>query len=161
MNKYYLIKYDICRANICIIRQLSFNCFRINKEMNKIKQKPSEAELEILQELWDKPGQTVNDIHDRLHERKQVGYTTTLKQIQRMLEKGMLSRKKEGKIYVYFSELDEQSTKNNIFNKLSDTLFKGSAKEMVMHLLGNQETSPEDLKELKEWIEKKEKGGEK
>ncbi|WP_296619415.1 BlaI/MecI/CopY family transcriptional regulator [Marivirga sp.] len=127
--------------------------------MDRSKQKPSEAELEILQELWDKPGQTVNEIHDRLHERKQVGYTTTLKQIQRMLEKRMLSRKKEGKIYAYFSELDEQSTKNNIFNKLSDTLFKGSAKEMVMHLLGNQETSPEDLKELKEWIEKQEKGG--
>jgi len=127
--------------------------------MNKIKQKPSEAELEILQELWGKPGQTVNEIHELLQERKQVGYTTTLKQMQRMLEKGMLNRKKDGKIFVYFPELDEELTKRNIFNRLSETLFKGSAKEMMMHLLGSQETSPEDLKELKNWIENQEKGG--
>jgi BlaI family penicillinase repressor len=127
--------------------------------MNEIKQKPSEAELEILQELWDKPGLTVNDIHAKLEARKQVGYTTTLKQMQRMHEKGILSRKKEGKLFVYFSELDEKSIKNSIFNRLSETLFKGSAKEMMMHLLGNQETTQEDLRELKQWIEQKEKGG--
>lgn len=138
---------------------MSFNCFQINQSMTELKQKPSEAELEILQELWDKPGQTVNEIHDRLQEKKQVGYTTTLKQMQRMLEKGMLSRKKDGKIYAYFPELDEKSTKNNIFNRLSETLFKGSSKEMMMHLLGNQKTSAEDLKELKEWIENQERGG--
>ncbi|WKV10502.1 BlaI/MecI/CopY family transcriptional regulator [Marivirga harenae] len=127
--------------------------------MNKIKQKPSEAELEILQELWEKPGLTVSEIHEKLEARKQVGYTTTLKQMQRMQDKGMLSRKKEGKLFIYFSELDEQSIKNSIFNKLSETLFKGSAKEMMMHLLGNQETTQEELRELKQWIEQKEKGG--
>lgn len=127
--------------------------------MAESKQKPSEAELEILQELWGKPGLTVNEIHSEMGARKQVGYTTTLKQTQRMLEKNMLSRKKVGKVYIYFPELDEQSTKNNIFNRLSETLFKGSAKEMMMHLLGNQETSPEDLKELKAWIENQEEGG--
>ncbi|MGJ3233647.1 BlaI/MecI/CopY family transcriptional regulator [Marivirga sp.] len=127
--------------------------------MNKIKQKPSEAELEILQELWDQPGLTVSEIHEKLEARKQVGYTTTLKQMQRMHDKGMLSRKKEGKLFVYFSELDEQSIKNSIFNRLSETLFKGSAKEMMMHLLGNQETTQEELRELKQWIEQKEKGG--
>lgn len=127
--------------------------------MSNQKQKPSEAELEILQELWDQPGLTVNEIHEKLEARKQVGYTTTLKQMQRMHDKGMLSRKKEGKLFVYFSELDEQSIKNSIFNRLSETLFKGSAKEMMMHLLGNQETTQEELKELKQWIEQKEKGG--
>jgi predicted transcriptional regulator len=129
--------------------------------MNKNKRKPSEAELEILQELWDEPGQTVNDIHEKLEARKKVGYTTTLKQMQRMHEKGMLSRKKEGKLFIYFSELDEQLIKNSIFSKLSQTLFKGSSKDMVMHLLGNQETTQEELKELKEWIEEIEKGGSK
>jgi predicted transcriptional regulator len=129
--------------------------------MDKVKQKPSEAELEILQELWDKPGQTVNEIHGKLEARKQVGYTTTLKQMQRMHEKGIVSRKKEGKLFVYFPELDEQSIKNSIFNRLSETLFKGSAKEMMMHLLGNQETTQEELQELRQWIEEKEKGGSK
>lgn len=128
-------------------------------KMHSEKQKPSEAELEILRELWGQPGQTVNQIHSKLAEKRQVGYTTILKQMQRMLEKKMLSRKKDAKLYIYYAELDEQSTKNNIFNRLSDTLFQGSAKEMMMHLLGNQETSAEDLKELKEWIEKQEKGG--
>jgi len=129
--------------------------------MNKIKQKPSEAELEILQELWDQPGLTVNEIHEKLEARKQVGYTTTLKQMQRMHDKGMLSRKKEGKLFIYFPELDEQLIKNSIFSKLSETLFKGSAKDMMMHLLGNQETTHEELQELKQWIEEKEKGGSK
>lgn len=127
--------------------------------MSKLKQKPSEAELEILQELWDKPGLTVSEIHQKLEARKQVGYTTTLKQMQRMHDKGMLSRKKEGKLFIYFSELDEQLIKNSIFSKLSETLFKGSAKDMMMHLLGNQETTKEELQELKQWIEEKEKGG--
>ena len=129
--------------------------------MTEIKLKPSEAELEILQELWNQPDQTVSEIHSQLEEKKQVGYTTTLKQMQRMLEKGMLTRKKNGKLYVYSSELDEKLTKNNIFNRLSETLFKGSAKEMMMHLLGNQETTQEELNELKEWIKQKEKGGSK
>lgn len=127
--------------------------------MKETTQKPSDAELEILQELWGHPGQTVNEIHAVLETKKKVGYTTTLKQMQRMLEKGMLSREKRGKLFVYFADLDEESTKNNIFNRLSKTLFKGSAKEMMIHLLGNQETSSEDLKELKDWIEKQEKGG--
>jgi len=129
--------------------------------MTMVKHKPSEAELEILQELWAKPGQTVNEIHSKLEEIKQVGYTTTLKQMQRMQEKEMLSRKKVGKVYIYFSELDEKATKDSIFSRLSKTLFKGSSREMMMHLLGNQEANPEDLKELKDWIEKQEKGGKK
>jgi predicted transcriptional regulator len=127
--------------------------------MTNTKHKPSEAELEILQELWANPGQTVSEIHTQLEKKKQVGYTTTLKQIQRMTDKGILSRKKVGKVYAYFSELDEKLTKNNIFNRLSETLFKGSSKEMMMHLLGNQDTSAKDLQELKEWIESQEKGG--
>ncbi|SMG33841.1 Predicted transcriptional regulator [Marivirga sericea] len=129
--------------------------------MSNQKQKPSEAELEILQELWDKPGLTVTDIHQKLEAKKQVGYTTTLKQMQRMHDKGMLSRKKEGKLFIYFAELDEQLIKNSIFSKLSETLFKGSAKDMMMHLLGNQETTEEELRELRQWIEAKEKGGSK
>ena len=129
--------------------------------MSKIKQKPSEAELEILQELWDKQGLTVSEIHQKLEARKQVGYTTTLKQMQRMHDKGMLSRRKEGKLFIYFSELDDQLVKNSIFSKLSETLFKGSAKDMMMHLLGNEETTQEELKELKQWIEEKERGGSK
>ena len=136
---------------------MSFNCFKTTEKMKETTQKPSEAEVEILQKLWDNPGQTVNEIHAETN--KKVGYTTTLKQMQRMSEKGMLSREKKGKVYVYFADLDERSTKNSIFKKLSETLFKGSSKEMMMHLLGNQETSSEDLRELKDWIEKQEKGG--
>jgi len=124
--------------------------------MKEADQKPSDGELEILQELWAKPGQTVQEIHSRIELRKKVGYTTTLKQIQRMFEKKMVSRTKETKSFIYFAILDETTTKNSIFNRLTKTLFKGSSKEMMLHLLGNQTTSKEELSELKKWIEQQE-----
>ncbi len=127
--------------------------------MTKKTLKPSDGELEILQILWNYPALTVREVHEILEEKRDIGYTTTLKQMQRMLEKGMLSRNIEDKTHRYSSVLDESKTKRAIFSGLSNTLFKGSAMQMVMHALDNSQTSAEELNQLKEWIKKQEKNG--
>lgn len=119
--------------------------------------KPSEAELEILQEIWESAPLTVREVHEKLALRKKVGYTTTLKQMQRMLEKGFIKRKEEEKGHYYSALIKEEETKSQIFDKMIDTLFKGSAMEMIMHALGRNDSNEEELKMLKEWLDNKEK----
>lgn len=124
--------------------------------MIKKPSKPSDGELEILQVLWDQAPLTVREVHELLQSKRDIGYTTTLKQMQRMLEKGMLSREEKSKTHRYFPILDEAKTKGAIFSGISNTLFQGSAMQMVMHALNNTQTSAEELKQLKEWIKKQE-----
>lgn len=124
--------------------------------MSKKILKPSDGELEILQVLWNSPNITVREVHAILQQKRDIGYTTTLKQMQRMLEKNMISRNDSVKPHQYAALLDEASAKRNIFAGLSDSLFQGSAMELVMHALGNQKSTPEELDQLKEWIKKQE-----
>lgn len=124
--------------------------------MAKSISKPSDGELEILQILWEKPALTVREVHEVLEEKRDTGYTTTLKQIQRMLEKGMLKRDIVDKVHRYSALLDEAKTKQDIFAGISTTLFQGSAMQMVMHALHHSKTSTEELNQLKEWIKKQE-----
>ena len=121
---------------------------------------PSERELEILQVLWDLEPATVRDIHEQIAKTKDIGYTTTLKQIQRMFDKGLVSREKEGKSHVYSSMVSRHETQNNLFNKLLNTAFKGSAIKLVMHALGKSKTTSEEIKQLRQLLDKME-GGEK
>ena len=119
---------------------------------------PSEGELEILQVMWDLEPATVRDIHEEIAKKKPIGYTTTLKQIQRMFDKGLVSRKKEGKSHVYSSNINRQETQNDLFNKLLNTAFKGSAMKLVMHAMGKSKATPEEIKQLRELLDKMEGG---
>jgi BlaI family transcriptional regulator, penicillinase repressor len=121
--------------------------------------KPSEGEMEILQVLWQKQPASVREIHESLQSKKDVGYTTTLKQVQRMLDKGMLKRDDSDKIQTYTALLNEHETKARMVERLANTLFKGSAMDMVLHALGNTSTSSDELEKLKAWLTQKEKGG--
>lgn len=125
--------------------------------MSKKLQQPSEAEIEILQELWDSAPMTVREVHEKLRLKKKVGYTTTLKQMQRMLEKGFVKREDGEKGHYYSALIKEEETKGQIFDKMIDTLFKGSAMDIIMHALGRNDTNEEELKQLKEWLDNKEK----
>jgi predicted transcriptional regulator len=127
--------------------------------MAKLSNKPSDGELAILQILWDKPNLSVREVHDILEGKRDIGYTTTLKQMQRMLEKGMLKRDIANKSHRYLALLDEAKTKRDIFSGISKTLFQGSAMQMVMNALDHTKTSAEELKQLKEWIKKQEENG--
>jgi BlaI family transcriptional regulator, penicillinase repressor len=119
--------------------------------------KPTGSELEILQVIWQHGPSTVRFINDELNQKKQVGYTTTLKFMQIMTEKGLLQREEDGRKHIYSAVIQEQETRNLLLCKFLESTFEGSAMKLVMQALGNHNTSPEELSELKDLINKIEK----
>ena len=116
--------------------------------------KPSAAETAILNILWEKEPCSVKVIHEALSATKTVGYTTTLKQVQRLHEKGLLSREPgEGKSFNYRTLVGEDETKSDLFNRFVENTFGDSVSELVMHALGNEKTSKAELEEIKNFIE--------
>jgi predicted transcriptional regulator len=113
---------------------------------------PSDAELEILQVLWKVQPATVKTVHEQLESTKEVGYTTILKQMQRMLEKGMVKRRKSGKTHFYVAIPGKEDVQETLTSKLVDKAFSGSAMQMVMHTLGQSKTTPEELQALQQWL---------
>ena len=118
---------------------------------------PTDSELEILQVLWENGPSTVRLVNDRLNEKRIVGYTTTLKIMQIMAEKGILSRLKKDRTHIYTPVLKEGETQSLLLNKLLRSAFGGSAGKLVMQALGNNKTSAEELKRIKEIIKNLEK----
>ena len=119
--------------------------------------KPTESELEILQIIWQHGPSPVRFINDELNRKKQVGYTTTLKLMQIMIDKGLLKRKEDGRKHIYSAVIQAQETRNLLLGKFLESTFEGSAMKLVMQALGNHNASPSELQELKELIEKIEK----
>ena len=126
--------------------------------MAKEKPRPSEAEFEILQILWHRGALTVRDVHEQLNLKKDSGYTTTLKTMQRMLEKKMLLREDSGKAHLYKAALKEEETQSALLDRILHSAFGGSASKLVFRVLGNQKPSAEELKKITELIRKIEKG---
>lgn len=124
---------------------------------NQKRPEPTSAELEVLSILWEKQPLPVKDIHKRLAEKKEVGYTTTLKIMQNMTTKGLLKRELRGKSHFYYATDEKETTRQTLLNKFLDTAFAGSASSLVMQLLGNKKTSPEELEEIRRVIEQMEK----
>ncbi|MGV3556867.1 BlaI/MecI/CopY family transcriptional regulator [Larkinella arboricola] len=114
--------------------------------------KPTDAELEILQVLWASGPSTVRQVNDRLSQTKDVGYTTTLKLMQIMHDKGLLSRTEEGRYHIYQALVDEKETQQHLLNRFVDTAFRGSAMNLVMQALGSSKATPQELEELKKLI---------
>jgi predicted transcriptional regulator len=116
--------------------------------------KPSPAETAILQVLWERQPCSVKVIHQALSETKSVGYTTTLKQIQRMHDKGLVSRVRgEGKSYDYSALVSEADTKSGLFDRFVKTAFEGSVPDLVMHALGTDKASPDDIEKIREFLD--------
>jgi BlaI family transcriptional regulator, penicillinase repressor len=122
--------------------------------------KPTEKELEILQILWEKGPVAVKDVHEALGGEDQNGYTTILKLLQIMHEKGSVTRQKSGKLHLYKAVLTRENTRQQIIDKMINTVFQGSAMQLVMSALGNRKSSKKELDEIKKYLEKLE-GGEK
>ena len=118
--------------------------------------KPTDSELEVLQILWHTGPATVRQVNDKLNERREVGYTTTLKIMQIMYEKGMVSRAESGRTHLYSAVLDEQDTREFLLKNFVDQTFRGSAMQMVMQALGNHNASEEELDAIKALIAKME-----
>ncbi|MTI31213.1 BlaI/MecI/CopY family transcriptional regulator [Xanthovirga aplysinae] len=119
--------------------------------------KPTEAELEVLGVIWGNGPSTVRFVHEKLLEKKEVGYTTTLKTMQNMAKKGMLKRDENKRSHVYLAVLKETPTQKALLNRFLDAAFGGSAMKMVMQLLGNSKTSEAELEQIRKLIDKIEK----
>ena len=115
-------------------------------------QKPTESEIEILSILWDKQSATVRQVHEELLIIKNAGYTTTLKLMQIMFEKGLVSRDDSNKTHIYQPAVSREKTQKQFLNKMIDSLFSGSSTELVLQALGNK-TSPEELNKIENLIE--------
>lgn len=116
--------------------------------------KPTDAEIEILQILWKRGASSVRDINDILNEQREVGYTTTLKLMQIMNEKGLVKRDTAARTHIYKAVAKENDTKNNLISDFVNIAFHGSAMNLVMQALGNTSSSQNELDELKSLISK-------
>lgn len=123
--------------------------------------KPTDVELEILQVLWQHGPSTVRFVNDELNKlrKTETGYTTTLKMLQLMTEKGLTNRDTSTRTHVYNAAITQEATQKKLVNRLMDTAFGGSAKKLVMQALGNKKTSKKELDEIKKMIDDLEKGG--
>jgi len=110
--------------------------------------KPTESELEILQVLWGRNLASVRDVHEELAKNKDVGYTTTLKLMQIMHEKGLVKRDDSVKTHIYQAAVSKEKTQKHLLGKMINTLFGGSPTELVIQALGNHKASPAELEEI-------------
>ena len=116
--------------------------------------KPTEAELQILKVLWENGPQTVRNVNEEISKTNDVGYTTTLKIMQIMTEKQMLSRDTSNRTHIYKTKIDRVDTQKYLLSSLMDVAFQGSTSSLVLHALGNHTPSTEELSEIKALIEK-------
>lgn len=115
---------------------------------------PTASELAILQLLWERGDMTVRQVHDALAEEKEVVYTTILKTMQVMLERGFLEREAQGRGHLYRAAIAREATQDTLLDTFLQRTFAGSAKGLVMRALGKYKTSKEDLDELKALIDR-------
>lgn len=115
--------------------------------------KPTEGEMEILQVLWKKGNCTVREVHEALN-KKDSGYTTTLKLMQIMHEKGLVDRDTSSKTHIYRSLVNQEQTQQQMVNKMIDNVFNGSAARLVMQALGNKTASQEEIDLIKAYLDK-------
>ena len=124
------------------------------KETNNINE-PTKAQLEILQVLWKHGPSNVRLVNNQLNKQKQaVTYTSTLKLMQIMYEKGMLHRDEKSMTHIYSAALEEQKTKKVVLDKFVDSLYDGSVKNLMLELLGNEKTSNKEWDKIKELLNK-------
>lgn len=124
---------------------------------DKMQSKPTDAELEILQVLWENGPSSVRFVNDELAERRDVGYTTTLKLMQIMFEKGLVQRNTDARSHIYEAVIERDATQRNLLGTFVDNVFSGSAMNLVMQALGDHKASKDELDQIKALIEKIEK----
>ena len=114
--------------------------------------KPTESELEILQVLWEKDKASVREVHEELLVSKDVGYTTTLKLMQIMHEKGLVKRDDSFKTHIYQASVSKEKTQKHLLGKMINNLFGGSPAELVLQALGNHKASQAELEEIQQLL---------
>jgi BlaI family transcriptional regulator, penicillinase repressor len=120
----------------------------------KTSKRPTESELEILSVLWRRGPATVREVHEALAGHKTIGYTTTLKMMQLMHEKGLLARDASQRSHVYRPALSQAIAQRTMLRTVLDRVFGGSAAKLVVQALGCGEVSPEELAEIRQLLGK-------
>ena len=116
---------------------------------------PTRSELEILQVLWQHGPSTVRLVNDQLNEQKrEVQYTSTLKLMQIMVDKGLLVRDESNMKHIYHVAVEESKTKSFLLDRFIDSLYNGSVSSLMMQLLGNKKASKKELDEIREMLNK-------
>lgn len=124
-----------------------------------MKIKPTNSELEILQIFWKKDLCTVREVNEELSKEKgtEIGYTTTLKLMQLMHEKGLLSRETGSRTHIYKALVSHSKTSQNILDNLIDTVFNGSAAQLIMQALSSKQSSKEEIEMIKKYLDELDK----
>jgi BlaI family transcriptional regulator, penicillinase repressor len=123
---------------------------------------PTHSELEILDILWERGTATVRDVYEEMNKRRPTGYTTVLKLMQIMHEKGLVLRDAQGKAHVFRPKQSQRHTQTKLVGNLLDKAFRGSALSLVQHVLETKPATKEELDEIRRLIdqaEAKAKGG--
>src|SRR4029453_11268702 len=120
-------------------------------------QKPTVAELQILQVLWDRGPSTVREVHDALQEEKALGYTTVLKLMQIMTTKGLVRRNEDQRAHVYEAQQPAEKTKRQLASDVLQRVFDGSAKELMLHALAGRRSSRNEIDELRRLLDEHER----
>src|ERR1700743_993534 len=116
---------------------------------------PTRAQLEILQVLWKHGPSTVRFVNDQLNQQKEsLSYTSTLKLMQIMHEKGMLQRDESSMTHIYSTQLEEGKTKGVVLKKFVDAMYNGSVKSLMLELLGNEKTTNKEWDTIKDLLTK-------
>ncbi len=124
--------------------------------MKKIRRNPTDAELEILRVLWSRGPCTVKQIHASLPSKPPRGYTTVLKLLQIMSEKGLVRRDENQRAHIYEACFSQEQTQKRLVGDLLDKAFSGSASKMIMQALSTHSASPSELREIRRLLDKME-----
>lgn len=114
--------------------------------------KPTESELEILQIIWEKGQCTVRDVHEELSKNKDAGYTTTLKLMQIMHDKGLVKRDTSAKTHLYEAVITRKQAQSTALNKFINNVFKGSTADLVIQALGQHKASKDEIDAIKDYL---------
>src|SRR5918911_2966810 len=115
--------------------------------------RPTDAELSILRVLWDRGPSTVRQVHEVLGQERPTAYTTSLKLLQIMIEKGLVERDERDRTHVYRARLTEEQTQRQLVRDLLDRAFGGSASKLVMQALSAKRATPEELGEIRRLLD--------
>ncbi|HEY0406289.1 MAG TPA: BlaI/MecI/CopY family transcriptional regulator [Pyrinomonadaceae bacterium] len=120
--------------------------------------RPTDSELDILRVLWQRGPSTVREVYETLNRKRPTGYTTVLKMLQIMTEKHLVQRDEEQRAHVYEARLPQEQTQQQLVGDLLERAFDGSAKKLVMQALSSKKASSEDLSEIRELLDRFERG---
>jgi len=120
--------------------------------------RPTDAELAILNVLWTRGASTVREVHEALAKSKTIGYTTILKLLQIMTEKGLVRRDERQRAHVYVARFAQEQTQRELVGDLLERAFGGSAAKLVMHALASKRTSDEELAQIRQLLAEFERG---